>query len=270
LCAGPFGRTRGGRDIPTARIKVPDARQNGLLAALPAEDYERLLPHLKLVDLPLGLTIHLASEPESGLFFITEGIVTKYYVTENGASAAFAVTGNEGVIGVALVLGAGRTPSQATVTSPGHALRLESSALKEELSRSNALQALLLRFVQALMAQIGQTAVCNRHHVMKQRLCHWILACLDRLPSNELRMTQELIAAMLGVRRESVTEAAQHLHMDGLISYSRGCIVVHDRPRLEAQACECYSVVHREYARILSPALNGGNRSTSTNWLGNT
>ena len=184
---------------------------------------------------------------------LTAGIVSRFYVTENGASAGFAVTGSEGVIGVASFLGGESTPSQAVVLSAGYAYRLGADLLKNEFEHDGPLPHLLLRYTQALIAQTGQIAVCNRHHSLEQRLCRWILSCLDRLPSNELTMTQELIADMLGVRREGVTEAAGKLQKAGLIHYSRGRIAVLDRPQLEARVCECYAVVKREYDRLLRP-----------------
>jgi len=226
-------------------------RQNHLLAALPVEDYESLLPDLEPVALPRGWTVHGAGEREKYLYFLTAGIVSRFYVMENGASAHFAVTGSEGVIGVASFLGGESTPSQAVVLSAGYAYRLGANLLKNEFEHDGPLSHLLLRYMQALLCQTGQIAVCNRYHSVEQQLCHWILSCLDRLPSNELAMTQELIANMLGVRREGVTEAAGKLQKAGLIHYSRGHIAVLDRPQLEAQVCECYAVVKREYDRLL-------------------
>ncbi len=226
-------------------------RQNHLLAALPTEDYERLLPDLEPVPLPLGWTVHGAGDREKYLYFLTAGIVSRFYVTENGASAEIGVTGSEGVIGVASFLGGESTPSQALVLSGGYACRLRADVVKNEFEHGGALAHLLLRYTQALIAQTGQIAVCNRHHSLEQRLCRWILSSLDRSPSTELTMTQELIADMLGVRREGVTEAAGKLQKTGLIHYSRGHIAVLDRPRLEAQVCECYAVVKREYDRLL-------------------
>jgi len=228
-------------------------RQNRLLAALPTEDYERLLPDLEPVPLPLGWTLHGAGEQQRGLYFLTAGIVSRLYVTQNGASAAFAVAGNEGVIGVASFLGGESTPSQAVVLSAGYAFRLEADLLRSEFEYDGPLLHLLLRYTHALLAQTGQIAVCNRHHSLEQQLCRWILCCLDRLPSNELAMTQELIAAMLGVRREGVTEAAGKLQSAGLIHYHRGQIAVLDRPRLQARTCECYTVVKRQYDSLRRP-----------------
>jgi len=226
-------------------------RQNHLLAALPAEDYGRLLPCLEPVPLPLGWTVHEAGDREPYLYFPTEGIVARFHMTQDGASAEFALTGNEGMIGVAMFLGGESTPSQAMVLSSGYAYRLKAAVLKREFEHGGPLQQLLLRYTLALITQIGQTAVCNRHHSLEQQLCGLILSILDRLSSDELTLTQELIANMLGVRREGVTEAAGHLQAAGLIHYSRGHIAVLDRPKLEKRACECYAVVKREYDRLL-------------------
>ena len=239
------------RDRKRALFAQHTPRQNQLLAALPPEDYARLLPALQPVPLPVGWTVHNAGDREKYLYFITAGIVSRFYVMEDGASAHFALTGSEGVIGVASFLSGESTPSQAVVLSAGHAYRLGAHLLKNEFEHDGLLPQLLLRYIQALIAQTGQVAVCNRHHSLEQQLCRWILSSLDRLPSNELTMTQDLIAEMLGVRRESVTDAAGKLQKAGLIRYSRGHIVVLDRPRLEAQVCECYAVVKREYDRLL-------------------
>ena len=227
--------------------------QSQLLAALPPEDYERLLPKLEPVALSLGWTVHRAGDQEKHLYFLTAGIVSRFYVTENGASTEFAVTGREGVVGVASFLGGDSTLSQAVVLSPGYAYRLRADLLKDEFERDGSLSRLLLRYTLALIAQTGQIAGCNRHHSLKQQLCRWILSCLDRLPSNELTMTQELIAEMLGVRREAVTLAAGKLQDAGVICCRRGHIAVLDRPKLEAQACECYAVIRRAYDRLLCP-----------------
>ena len=236
-------------------------RQNHLLAALPLEDYERLLPDLEPVPLPPGWTVHGAGDREKYLYFLTAGIVSRFYVTQSGASAEFAVTGSEGVIGVASFLGGESTPSQAVVLSAGYAYRLGEGPLKNDFAHDGALSHLLLRYVQALITQTGQTAVCNRHHSLEQQLCRWILSGLDRVHSSELTMTQEMISEMLGVRREGVTEAAGKLQKAGLIHCRRGHITVLDRPQLEAQVCECYGVVKREYDRLLtheSPIGVGG------------
>jgi len=239
--------------LPARVVSSPDTpRRNQLLAALPREEYERLLPHLRPVPLPLGRTLYGTGVREEYLYFLTAGIVSRFYVTSSGASAGSAVTGSEGVIGVATFLGGESTPSHAVVRSAGHAYRLGMHQLKSELGRCGPLLHLLLRYTQALMTQTMQTAACNRHHTLQQRLCRLILTSLDRLPSNELTMTQELAADMLGVRREGVTEAAGKLHKAGLVHCDRGHIAVLDRPRLEAQACECYAVVKREYDRLLT------------------
>jgi CRP-like cAMP-binding protein len=226
-------------------------RQNHLLAALPAADYERLLPHLELAPLPLGWAAYEAGGPQGYVYFPTNSIVSLLYVMEDGSSAEIAVVGNEGVLGIALFMGGESTPSRAVVQSAGYGYRLRASAIKNEFGQGGELQHLLLRYTQALITQMAQTAVCNRHHSVEQQLCRWLLLSLDRLSSNELVMTQELIANMLGVRREGVTEAAGHLQAAGLIHYSRGHIAVVDRPKLEARVCECYAVVKREYDRLL-------------------
>jgi CRP-like cAMP-binding protein len=227
-------------------------QQNHLLAALPRADYGRLLPHLELVPLPLGWVIYEADGHLGYVYFPTTSIVSLLYVLENGASAEIAVTGNDGLVGIALFMGGESTPSRAVVQSAGHAYRLKAATLKSEFRQGGQLQYLALRYTQALITQMAQTAVCNRHHSVEQQLCRWLLLSLDRLPSNELVMTQELIANMLGVRREGVTEAAGRLQEDGLIQYSRGRITVLDRPKLEARVCECYAVVKRETERLLA------------------
>ena len=226
-------------------------RQNHLLAALPATDYGRLLPHLELVPLPLAWAVYEAGDAQGYVYFPTTSIVSLLYVMEDGSSAEIAVVGNEGLVGIALFMGGESTPSRAVVQSAGYGYRLRASVLKTEFGQGGDLQHLLLRYTQALITQMAQTAVCNRHHAVEQQLCRWLLLSLDRLPSNELTMTQELIANMLGVRREGVTEAAGKLQAAGLIHYSRGKIVVLDRPKLEADVCECYAVVKREYNRLL-------------------
>ena len=226
-------------------------KQNHLLAALPASDYERLLPHLEPVALPLGLVVFESGSTLRYLYFPTSGIVSLLYAMENGASTEIAVIGSEGVVGIALFMGGESTPGRAVVQSAGHGYRLEAAALKTEFELGGPLQHLLLRYTQALIAQMTQTAVCNRHHALDQQLCRWLLLSLDRLPSNELTMTQELIANMLGVRREGVTEAAGKLQEAGLIRYIRGHITVLDRPKLETRVCECYAVVKKEMDRLL-------------------
>jgi CRP-like cAMP-binding protein len=225
--------------------------KNLLLGSLPDEDYRRLQPHLEPVALPLGWAIYESGDRVVDVYFPTEGIVSLLYVMENGASAEIAVTGNEGLIGVSLFMGGGSTPSRAIVQSAGHAYRLGGEVLMREFERGGHLQHLLLRFTQALITQMAQTAVCNRHHSVEQQLCRWLLLSLDRLATSELHMTQELIANMLGVRREGVTGAAGRLQEAGLIRYQRGQIFVLDRPRLEQRVCECYAVVKRECDRLL-------------------
>ena len=209
--------------------------------------------------MPLGLSVHRPGDREKYLYFLTAGIVSRFYVMENGASAHFAITGSEGVIGVTSFLGGESTPNQAVVLSAGYAYRLQTDVVKNEFKHDSPLAHLLLRYTQALLCQTGQVAACNRYHSVEQQLCHWILSNLDRLSSNELAMTQELIADSLGVRRESVTDAAGKLQKAGLIHYSRGHITVLDRPQLEAQVCECYAVVKREYGRLLYPENTIGN-----------
>jgi CRP-like cAMP-binding protein len=228
-----------------------DPRQNHLLAALPATDFDRLRPHLKLVSLPLGEALYESGIVLRHVYFPTNSIVSLLYVMADGASAEIAVVGNEGLIGVSLFMGGETTPSRAVVQSAGHAYQLTGQVLKEEFIQAGAMQHLLLRYTQALLTQMAQTAVCNRHHSLDQQLCRWLLLSLDRLASNELVMTQELIANMLGVRREGVTEAAGKLQRDGLIHYSRGRIRVVDRAGLEARTCECYAVVKKECDRLL-------------------
>ena len=227
---------------------------NRLLAALPAAEYGRLHAHLEPVAMPLGAVVYESGSRLDYVYFPTTSIVSLLYVMENGASAEIAMVGNEGLVGIALFMGGETTPSRAVVQSAGSAYRLPGRAIKEEFVRGGAMQHLLLRYTQALLTQMAQTAVCNRHHSVDQQLCRWLLLSLDRLPSNELIMTQELIANMLGVRREGVTEAAGKLQSAGLIQYSRGRITVLDRPGLEALVCECYGVVKREFDRLLPNA----------------
>ncbi len=227
-------------------------KENHLLAALPAADYERLLPNLERVPVELGWALYESGSHQGYVYFPTTSIVSLLYVMHDGSSAEIAIVGNEGVVGISLFMGGETTPSRAVVQSAGYAFRLKGSILKSEFERGGPLQYLLLRYTQALITQMAQTAVCNRHHSVEQQLCRWLLLSLDRLPSNELAMTQELIANMLGVRREGVTEAAGKLQSAGLIQYSRGKIIVLDRPKLEARVCECYAVVKRETDRLLS------------------
>ena len=235
-------------------VKSPSPRDNRLLAALPEASYQGLLPFLEPVPLPLGLAVYESGGAQGYVYFPTSSIVSLLYVLADGASAEIAVTGNEGMVGIALFMGGETTPSRAVVQSAGHSYRLKAALLKKEFEAGGALQHVLLRYTQALITQMTQTAVCNRHHAVEQQLCRWLLLSLDRLPTNELVMTQELIANMLGVRREGVTEAAGKLQAKGLISYSRGRISVLDRPKLEASVCECYRVVKKEYDRLLPEA----------------
>jgi CRP-like cAMP-binding protein len=231
-----------------------DPRQNRLLAALPDGEYQALAPQLEATPMPLGLAVYESGGPQGYVYFPTDSIVSLLYVLEDGASTEIAVTGNEGLVGISLFMGGETTPSRAVVQSAGQAYRLGAALLKQRFESRGVLQHLLLRFTQALITQMTQTAVCNRHHEVEQQLCRWLLLMLDRLASNELRMTQELIANMLGVRREGVTGAAGRLQAQGLIEYRRGRIVVLDRPRLESRVCECYAVVKREYDRLLPEA----------------
>jgi CRP-like cAMP-binding protein len=226
-------------------------QQNHLFRSLPAEARERVFPHLELVSIPLGHVLYESGDTLQHVYFPTDSIISLLYVMENGASAEIAVVGNEGMIGIALFMGGETTPNRAIVQSAGHAYRLKGGLLKQEFNRSGSLQHLLLRYTQALITQMSQTAVCNRHHSVDQQLCRWLLLSLDRLPSNSLTMTQELIANMLGVRREGVTDAAGKLQDKGLIEYRRGRITVLDRPGLEKSACECYAVVKSEFDRLL-------------------
>ncbi len=226
-------------------------RENQLLAALPDAELARWLPQLEAVDLPLGKVLYESGSKMTHVYFPTTSIVSLLYVMEDGASAEIAVVGKEGIVGISLFMGGESTPSRAVVQSAGRGFRLNSSLMLQEFNRGGPGLHLLLRYTQALITQMAQTAVCNRHHSLDQQLCRWLLLSLDRLHSDELVMTQELIANMLGVRREGVTEAAGHLQEAGLIQYRRGHIKVLDRRRLEARACECYGVVKREYARLL-------------------
>ncbi|HWJ04434.1 MAG TPA: Crp/Fnr family transcriptional regulator [Steroidobacteraceae bacterium] len=237
--------------IPTAETPVLHApERNLLLGALSPDERERIYPHLKPVLLPLGKALYESGDVQRFVYFPTTAIVSLLHVIESGASAEVAVVGNEGVIGIALFMGGETTPSRAIVQSAGYAYRLIGQRLKDEFHRSGGMQILLLRYTQALITQMAQTAVCNRHHSVDQQLCRWLLLSLDRLASNELIMTQELIANMLGVRREGVTEAAGRLQRFGVINYSRGRITVVDRPQLERLCCECYGVVKRETDRL--------------------
>ena len=224
---------------------------NRLLAALPAEEYARLAPELDLIPMTLGWAIYESGGSLGYVYFPTDAIVSLLYVLADGDSTELGVVGNDGLVGISLFMGGETTPSRAVVQSAGHGYRLRASIVKSEFRQGGALQHLLLRYTQSLITQMMQTAVCNRHHSVDQQLCRWLLLSLDRLPSNELVMTQELIADMLGVRREGVTEAAGNLQAAGLIHYSRGRITVIDREKLEARVCECYAVVKKEFDRLL-------------------
>lgn len=226
--------------------------QNYLLAALPTAEFETINPHLELVALPLGKMLYEPGEQLQHAYFPTTSIISLHYVMESGASSETAGVGNEGVVGVSLFMGGETTPSSAVVQTAGHAYRLNRHVLLQEFKRAGLLQRLLLRYTQALITQMAQTAACNRYHSVEKQLCRWLLQTLDRQPSNELVMTQELVASMLGVRREGITEAAGNLQRAGCISYRRGHISVLDRSGLEARACECYAVVRKELGRLLS------------------
>jgi CRP-like cAMP-binding protein len=244
-------------------------KQNHLLAALPADDYARLLPDLELTPMPLGMAVYESGGPLRHVYFPTTSIVSLLYVMESGASAEIAISGNEGLVGISLFMGGESTPSRAVVQSAGNGYRLKASVLKKEFALGGTLQYLALRYTQALITQMAQTAVCNRHHSLDQQLCRWLLLSLDRMETNDLVMTQELIANMLGVRREGVTEAAGRLQEAGLIQYSRGHIKVLDRAKLEKRVCECYAVVKKEFDRLLPykvssvpPSVSTGMKST--------
>jgi len=240
-------------------MSTASPKQNQLLAALPEEIFERIAPHLEPIKMALGEVLYESGGQLQHVYFPTTAIVSLHYVMENGASAEIAGVGKEGVLGIALFMGGNTTPSRSTVQTAGCGYRLKGRLMMEEFNRiggrrSGALQNLMLRYTQALMTQISQTAVCNRHHSIEQQLCRWLLLTLDRLPSNELTITQELIACMLGVRREGITEAAGNLQRSGLISYRRGHITVLERSGLESRACECYNVVKKEFHRLLCEA----------------
>jgi CRP-like cAMP-binding protein len=246
-------------------VNKPDPHQNHLINALPAEVFQRLIPNLELVKFKLGQVLYESGCELLYAYFPTTCIVSLLYVLENGASAEIAVVGNEGIVGVALFMGGGSMPNRAVVQSEGYAYRLRAPLILVEFQRNGATLRLLLRYTQALITQMAQTAVCNRHHSVDQQLCRWLLLSLDRLNSNELKMTQELIANMLGVRREGVTEAAGNLQQAGLIEYSRGHITVLDRPKLEERVCECYQVVKDEFDRLL-PDLHNASSSESIHY----
>ena len=232
-----------------------DPQKNLLLSALPDAEWAHWLPHLEAVDMPLGKVLCESGVTLSHVYFPTTAIVSLLYVMEDGASAEIAVVGQEGIVGISLFMGGESTPSRAVVQSAGQAFRLEAKLMMQEFNRAGPVLHLLLRYTQALITQMAQTAVCNRHHSLDQQLCRWLLLSLDRLHSAEIVMTQELIANMLGVRREGVTEAAGHLQKAGLIRYRRGHITVLDRTRLEERACECYAVVKKEYDRLLPDTM---------------
>jgi CRP-like cAMP-binding protein len=234
--------------LPTNQAKTP---RNHLLEVLSPDVKSRLKPHLVPVTVPLGMAVYESGSAMDHVLFPTTAIISLLYVLENGASAEIAVVGNEGIVGIALFLGGATMPNRAIVQSAGDAYRMPGSLLQEEFNRGGEMQHLLLKYTLAMLTQMAQTAVCNRHHTIDQQLCRWLLLSLDRLPSNELVMTQELIADMLGVRREGVTEAAGKLQAAGLIRYHRGHISVLDRSGLEARVCECYEVVRNEFHRLL-------------------
>jgi CRP-like cAMP-binding protein len=239
-----------------AAVDAKSPKDNRLLAALPQATYDLQLPHLEPAAMPLGMAVYESGGAQGHVYFPTTSIVSLLYVLENGSSAEIAITGNDGLVGIALFMGGETTPSRAVVQSAGAGYRLKASVMKKEFENDAALQHLMLRYTQALITQMSQTAVCNRHHSVDQQLCRWLLLSLDRLPASDLVMTQELIANMLGVRREGVTEAAGRLQAAGLIEYHRGHIRVIDRKGLEERVCECYAVVKKEYDRLLpdSPA----------------
>ena len=232
-----------------------DPKANHVLAALPEVEWKRWQPQLEWIKLPLGEVLYESGTEQTHIYFPTTAIVSLLYVTESGASAEIAVVGNEGAVGISLFMGGETTPSRAVVQSGGQGFRLKASVIKEEFNRSGPVMHVLLRYTQALITQMTQTAVCNRHHSLDQQLCRWLLLSLDRLHGNVLVMTQVLIANMLGVRREGVTEGALKLQKAGLIKYSRGRITVMDRPGLEKRTCECYAVVKKEYDRLLPDLL---------------
>jgi CRP-like cAMP-binding protein len=232
-------------------MPLPNPKQNHLLDALSATELKRMRKHLELAEMPLGDVVYESGRHLDHVYFPTDSIISLLYVLENGASAEIAVVGNEGVVGVSLFMGGETTPSRAVVQSAGTAYRLPGELMKHEFNRGGTMQHLMLRYTQSLLTQMAQTAVCNRHHSVDQQLCRWLLLSIDRLASPELTMTQELIANMLGVRREGVTEAAGKLQKAGVIKYQRGHIKVLNRPKLEAMSCECYEVVRRESARLL-------------------
>lgn len=233
------------------QTSLPEPKHNQILGALPAADYERLLPHLELVPMPLGWTLSESGDHVDYLHFPVTGIISLIYDLEDGSSSEIALVGNEGMVGISIYMGGESMPSSTVVQSTGQAYRLSRKIMKKEFATGGKLQHLSLLYTQALLAQTSQTAVCNQHHSLDQQLCRWLLMSLDRLHKNNLVITQELIASLLGVRRESITQAAGKLQKDGLIDYARGRITVIDRPKLEDRACECYANVKQEYQRLL-------------------
>jgi CRP-like cAMP-binding protein len=238
--------------IPETKIlAIMPPNQNQLIAALPIEVYERILPYLEEISMPLGQVLYESGSQLKYAYFPTTAIISMHYVLENGASTEISGVGNEGVLGVALFMGGNTTSSLATVQTAGQGYRLKRQLMIDEFNQAGPMMHLMLRYTQALITQISQTAVCNRHHSIEQQLCRWLLLTLDRLPTQELTITQELIASMLGVRREGITEAAGNLQRAGLISYRRGHITVLNRLGLESRSCECYNVVKKEFHRLL-------------------
>lgn len=231
---------------------TPNPNQNLLIGALPSAEFARLAPHLQLAPLALGSVLYESGGRLQNAYFPTTAIVSLNYVVESGASSEIAGVGHEGMVGVSLFMGGNSTTNSAVVQTAGYAYRLDRNVLLEEFGRNSVFQQLLLRYTQALMAQMAQTAVCNRHHSVEEQLCRWLLVTLDRIPSGELTMTQELVASMIGVRREGITEAAGHLQADGYIRYRRGHISVLNRIGLEKRVCECYGVVKKEFGRLMS------------------
>jgi len=250
--------TRSGKPAAKCASSSPSPLQNHLLAVLPKKIQDRIFPQLELVYFPLGKVLYESGDTLRHVYFPTDTIVSLLYVMENGASAEISVVGNEGVVGVALFMGGESTPSRAVTQSAGHAYRLAGQKLKDEFNLHGEVLHLLLRYTQSLITQMAQTAVCNRHHSIDQQLCRWLLLAMDRLQGSEINMTQELIANMLGVRREGVTEAAGKLQKLGVINYNRGHITVLDRFRLEQLSCECYEVVRRETERLLPYVPDSG------------
>jgi CRP-like cAMP-binding protein len=260
-------------DTPPMKLIVNTLSQNRLLAALPGDALDRLEPHLTLVPLELGACLYESGDRMPYVYFPLDSIVSLHYVLEDGSAAEFAVVGKDGLVGISLFMGGDSTPSRGVVLSAGHACRLEAGALAREFALGGAVQRLLLRYTQSLVTQVTQIAMCNRHHSLERQFCRWLLLTLDLLPSNRLTMTQELIASMLGVRRETVSEAAGKLRAAGIIECARGKLFVLDRARLETEACECYAVIRRESDRLLpsntlpSTFLGAGPKVTYTHRL---